>query len=186
MENNTTTNQQRDQQKRAVVDGNDGNATAQRQCNSNYDGRQWTVRQQCDGNDSDGAQRRRWRRPNERWAATTATLRHDSDATATVTDDNGQCNGYTSAMTAMEHGGNGNGAQTSNGRHHGMLAHYGQASMHLELSSFGYKYGAPPTACRTTSPTPAPSRPWTCVISTARQGTCRSSMAYRTWSGGPS
>jgi hypothetical protein len=25
-----------------------------------------------------------------------------------------------------------------------MLAHYGRASAHLELSSFGYKYGTPP------------------------------------------
>ena len=46
----------------------------------------------------------------------TATLWRDSDATATEMDDNGQCNGYTTAMTAMERGGNGNGAETSNGR----------------------------------------------------------------------
>ena len=29
---------------------------------------------------------------------------------------------------------------------HGMLAHHGKASVHLELESFGYKYGAPPHA----------------------------------------
>ena len=151
-----------------MVGGDDGDATAQRRCNSNYDGRRWMVQRQHDGDNSDGARRRQWRRPNERWAATTATLWRDGDATATVMDDDGWYNGYTTAMMAMERGGNGNGAQTSNGRHRGMLARYGRASMHLELSSFGYKYGIPPTALGTASPTPAPSRPWTCVISTAR------------------
>jgi hypothetical protein len=67
---------------------------------------------------------------------------------ATVMDDNGHYNGYTTAMTAMERGGNGDGAQTSNGFHRGMLARYGRASMHLELSSFGYKYGTPPHRSR--------------------------------------
>jgi hypothetical protein len=45
---------------------------------------------------------------------------------------------------AMERGGNGGGAPTSDGRHCGMLAHYVRESVHLELLSFGYKYGAPP------------------------------------------
>ena len=85
-------------------------------------------------------------------------------------DDNGQCNGYTTAMTAMERGGNSNGAQTSNGRHRGMLARYGRASMHLELSSFGYKYAPPPHRLRDVSPTPS--------------RTSLSSKAYPTWSGG--
>ena len=53
----------------------------------------------------------------------------------------------------------GGGTLTSDGRHRGMLAHYVRESVHLELSSFGYKYRAPPTARRTASPTPAPSRP---------------------------
>jgi hypothetical protein len=57
VENNATTNQQRDQRKQAVVGGNDGNATAGQQCNSNYDGRRWTVQRQCNGNDRDGARR---------------------------------------------------------------------------------------------------------------------------------
>jgi hypothetical protein len=144
VENNATTNQRRDQQKQAVVDGNDGNATAQRQRNSNYDGRLWTVQRQRDGDDSNEALRRQWRCPNDRWAATMATLWRDGDATATVMDDNGQCNGYTTVMTVMERGGNGDGAQTSNGRHRGMLARYGRASMHLELSSFGVQVRHPP------------------------------------------
>ena len=59
-------------------------------------------------------------------------------------NDDGRCNGYTTAMTAMERGGDSNDTHTSNGRHRGMLARYGRASVHLELSSFGYKYGAPP------------------------------------------
>ena len=144
------------------------------------------MQRQHHGNNSNEARRQQWRRPNERWAATTATLRRDGNATATVMDDNGQCNDYMTAMTAMERGGNSDGTQTSNGRYRGMLARYGRASMHLELSLFGYKYGAPPTARGTASPTPAPSCPWTCVISTARRGTCQSSTAYRTWSDGPS
>ena len=48
----------------------------------------------------------------------------------------------------MERGGNGNGAPTTNGRHRGMLARYGRTSVHLKLSSFGYKYGAPPHRSR--------------------------------------
>jgi hypothetical protein len=44
----------------------------------------------------------------------------------------------------MERGGDGRGALTSNGRYRGMLAHYGRASVHLKLSSFGYKFGAAP------------------------------------------
>jgi hypothetical protein len=77
------------------------------------------VQRQHDGDNSDGARRRQWRRPNERWAATTATLWRDGDATATVMDDDGWYNGYTTAMMAMERGGDGDGAQTSNGRHRG-------------------------------------------------------------------
>ena len=76
------------------------------------------------------------------WAAMTATIRCNGDATATMMDGNGRCNG--NAMMAMEPGGNGGGAPTSDGRHRGMFVHYGRASVHLELSSFGYKYGAPP------------------------------------------
>ena len=37
--------------------GNDGDATAQRQRNGIYDGQRWTVRRQCNGDDSDGARR---------------------------------------------------------------------------------------------------------------------------------
>ena len=80
--------------------------------------------------------------------ATATTPWRDSNAMATVIDDNGRCNGYTTAMTAMERGGNGNGAPTSNGRHRGMLTRYGRTSVHLELSSFGYKYGASPHCSR--------------------------------------
>ena len=91
-----------------------------------------------------------------------AMLRCNGDASATVMDDDGRCNGYRTAMTAMERGGNSNGAPTSNGRHHGMLARYGRASVHLELSSFGYKYGAhpPPFVGRLHlhSPPPTPGR----------------------------
>ena len=97
----------------------------------------------------------------------------DSNTTATVMDGDGRCDGNATAMMAMERGGDGGGTPTSDGRHHGMLAHYVRESVPLELSSFGYKYGAPPTARGRASPTPAP------VISTARRGTCRSSMAYR-------
>ena len=126
-----------------MVGGDDGNAMSQRRPNSNYDGRQWAVRWQRNGDDSDGAQRQQWRRPNERWAATTATLRQDGNATATVMGDNGQGNGYTIAMTAMERVGDGDGAPTSNGHYRGMFARYGRTSVHLELSSFRYKYGTP-------------------------------------------
>ena len=48
----------------------------------------------------------------------------------------------------MERGGNSGGAPMSNGHHRGMLAHYGRASVHLELSSFEYKYGAAPHRLR--------------------------------------
>ena len=70
-------------------------------------------------------------------------LRCDGNTTATVMDGDGRCNGNATATTAMEHGGNGGGAPMSNGCHRGMLPHYGRASMHLKLLSFGYKYGAP-------------------------------------------
>ena len=63
-------------------------------------------------------------------------------------DGDGRCDGYVAAMTAIEFGGNGSGARTSDGRHRGMLAHYGRASMHLKLSSFGYKYSAAPHCSR--------------------------------------
>ena len=59
-------------------------------------------------------------------------------------DNDGRCNGYVTATLAMEHGGNGDDTTMSNGCHCGMLAHYSRASVHLELLSFGYKYGAPP------------------------------------------
>ena len=72
----------------------------------------------------------------------------DGDATATVMDGDGRCDGNATAMTVMERGGDGGGAPTSNGRHRGMLAHYVRESVHLELSSFGYKYGAPPHCSR--------------------------------------
>ena len=68
----------------------------------------------------------------------------DGNATATVMDGNGRCNGNATAMTAMERDGDGGSAPTSDGRHRGMLAHYVWESMHFELSSFGYKNGAPP------------------------------------------
>ena len=100
----------------------------------------------------------------------------NGDATATVMDSDGRCNGNATAMMVMEPGGDGGGTPTSDGRHRGMLAHYVRESVHLELSSFGYKYCAPPTARRTASPTLAPSRPWTCVVSTAHRGMCQSSM----------
>ena len=59
-------------------------------------------------------------------------------------DNDGRCNGYAAVTKAMERSGNSNGAPTSNGRHRDMLARYGWASVHLKLSSFGYKYGALP------------------------------------------
>ena len=120
------------------------------------------------------------------WEAMTVTLRRDSNASATVMDGDRQCNDYMMATMGMERGGNGDVAPTSNGHHRGMLACYSWASMHFKLSSFWYKYAPPPTACGTASPTPAPYRPWTCVILIAHQGTCPSSTAYRSWSGGPS
>ena len=83
------------------------------------------------------------RRPDEQWVVTMAMLRRNGNAMATVMDGDGRCKGYAMAMTAMECGGNGGGAPTSNGCHRGMLTHYGRASVHLELSSFGYKYGTP-------------------------------------------
>ena len=123
------------------------------------------------------------------WAAMTAMLRHDGNTMATMMDGNGQCNGNATASTGMECGGHDGGAPTSGGRqrrqrngdcdgqrwtvywqrdsdngngcHRGMLARYGRAFVHFELSSVGYKYGAPPTARGTASPMPAPSRPWT-------------------------
>ena len=74
---------------------------------------------------------------------TTATLQCNSNATAMVMDGNGRCNGYAMATIAMERGSNGGGTPTSNSCHRRMLTRYGRASVHLELSSFGYKYGAP-------------------------------------------
>ena len=68
----------------------------------------------------------------------------DGDATVTVMDGIGRCNGNATAMTVTERGGNGGGAPMSDGHHRGMLAHYNWESMHLELSSFGYEYSAPP------------------------------------------
>ena len=75
---------------------------------------------------------------------TAATLRHNGNATATAIDGDGRCNGNAMATTAMERSSDGGGVLTSDGRHLGMLLHYGRASVHLELSSFGYKYSAPP------------------------------------------
>ncbi len=40
------------------------------------------------------------------WVVTTATLRRDSNATATMMDGDGRCNGNAMAMTGMERGGN--------------------------------------------------------------------------------
>jgi len=68
----------------------------------------------------------------------------DGDAPATVMDGDGRSDGNATATTAMERRGDGGGAPTSDGRHRSMLAHYVRESVHLELSSFGYKYGAPP------------------------------------------
>ena len=51
-------------------------------------------------------------------------LWRDGDAMATVLDGDGRCNGYTTVTTAMERGGDGGGAPTSNGHHRGMLANY--------------------------------------------------------------
>ena len=76
------------------------------------------------------------------------TLRRDSNAAATVMDGHGRCDGYVTATTAMKHSGDSGGAPTSNGHHRGMLAHYGQTSVHLKLLSFGYKYGAAPHRSR--------------------------------------
>ena len=59
-------------------------------------------------------------------------------------DGDGPCDGNATATTAMEHGGDGGGTQTSDGRHCGMLPHYVRESVYLELLSFGYKYHAPP------------------------------------------
>ena len=70
-----------------------------------------------------------------------ATLRCDGNATTTVMDGGGWCNGNAMAMTAMERGDNSGGAPTSGGCNRSMLANYGQVSVHLKLLSFGYKYG---------------------------------------------
>ena len=78
------------------------------------------------------------------WLAMTAALWRDGNTTATVMDCNGRCDGNATATMVMERSGNGGGAPKSNGHHSGMLSHYGRAPMHLELLSFGYKYGAPP------------------------------------------
>ena len=111
------------------------------------------------------------RRDQQKWAVVGGD---DGDTTASVMDSNGRCDGNAMAMTAMQRGGDGGSTPTSDGRHRG-------ESVHLELlSSLGTSMVTPPTAHGRASPTPAPSRPWTCVISTARRGTCRSSMAYRT------
>ena len=72
----------------------------------------------------------------------------NGDATATVMDSDGRCNGNATAMMVMEPGGDGGGTPTSDGRHRGMLAHYVLESVHLELSYFGHKYGAPPHRSR--------------------------------------
>ena len=68
----------------------------------------------------------------------------DGDAPATVMDGDGRSDGNATATTALERRGDGGGAPTSDGRHCSMLAHYVRESVHLELSSFGYKYRAPP------------------------------------------
>ena len=72
----------------------------------------------------------------------------NSDATATVKDGDERCDDNVAAMTTTERGGNGGGAPASDGRHRGMLTHYVRESMHIEMSSFGYKYGAPPHRSR--------------------------------------
>ena len=102
---------------------------------------------------------------------------NDGDTTVTVMDGIGRCNGNATAMTVTERGGNGGGAPMSDGHHRGMLAHYNWESVHLELSSFGYKYGAPPHRSRDGFTYAPPSRPWTCVILTARRGMCQNSTA---------
>ncbi len=63
-------------------------------------------------------------------------------------DGDGWCDGNVTTTTGMEHGGNDGGAPTSNGHHRSMITHYGQGSVHLELSSFRYKYGALPHRSR--------------------------------------
>ena len=50
------------------------------------------------------------------WAATMVTLRRDDDATATMMDGDGQCNGNATATIAMERGGNDGGAPTRGGK----------------------------------------------------------------------
>ena len=72
----------------------------------------------------------------------------DGDAMATVMDGNGRYYSNAAATTAMERGGDGGGAPTSDGHHRGMLEHYVRESAHLELSSFRYKYCAPPHRSR--------------------------------------
>ncbi len=81
------------------------------------------------------------RRDQQKWAVVGGD---NGNATATVMDGDGWCDINATVMMAMERGGDGGGTPTSNGRHHGMLAHYVRESVHLELSSFGYKYRAPP------------------------------------------
>ncbi len=50
------------------------------------------------------------------WAATTATLRRNGDATAIMMDGDGRCDGNVTAATAMELVGNNDSAPTSGGR----------------------------------------------------------------------
>ena len=69
---------------------------------------------------------------------------NNGNTTATVMDGNGWCDINAKATMAMERGGDDGGTPTSSGRHRGMPAHYIRESVHLELSSFGYKYRAPP------------------------------------------
>ena len=53
---------------------------------------------------------------------TTGTLRRDGDATVTVMDNDGRCDGYATAMTVMERGGNGGGDATARRQRYGATA----------------------------------------------------------------
>jgi len=79
----------------------------------------------------------------------------DGDTTATVMDGNGWCDGNAMAMTAMQRGGDGGRAPTSDGRHRGK-------SVHLELlSSLGTSMVTPPPlmgGLHQRPPPPAPGR----------------------------
>jgi hypothetical protein len=85
--------------------------------------RRWTTRQQST---NEGISKSGWW-----WTAMMATLRRNSDATATMMDGDGQCDGNATATTAMECGGDDGGAPTSGGQQR--RQRYGATATQLQL-----------------------------------------------------